>query len=58
MALSGQTLDELVKPHLKNEWETVKKEWFPSEDNYLHDLREPGGCLVYGYLWIMYILLS
>ena len=43
MALSGETLDELVKPHLKAEWDVVKKHWFPSEQNYLHDLREPGG---------------
>ena len=42
MALSGQSLDELVKPHLRVEWESAKKKWFPSEENYAHDLREPG----------------
>lgn len=42
MALSGQTLDELVKPHLRLEWESAKKKWFPSNENYAHDLREPG----------------
>ena len=47
MSLSAQTLDELVKPHLKTEWDTVKRQWFPSEENYAHDLREPGEfCLV------------
>ena len=43
MALSGETLDELVRPHLKAEWDAVKSQWFPSEQNYLYDLREPGG---------------
>ena len=47
MALSGRTLDELVKPQLKTEWEVAKKEWFPSSDNYAYDLREPGQSIRY-----------
>ena len=42
MALSGSTLEELVKPDLRDEWEKEKKVWFPSKENYAYDLREPG----------------
>ena len=42
MALSGSTLEELVKPDLRDEWEKEKKVWFPSMENYAYDLREPG----------------
>ena len=42
MALSGSTLEELVKPDLRDEWEKEKKVWFPSEENYAYDVREPG----------------
>ncbi|KAL5252197.1 hypothetical protein ACHWQZ_G015102 [Mnemiopsis leidyi] len=42
MALSGTSLEEIVKPELRSEWEREKTIWFPSEENYAHDLREPG----------------
>ncbi|KAL5260053.1 hypothetical protein ACHWQZ_G010240 [Mnemiopsis leidyi] len=42
MALSGTSLEEIVKPELRSEWERQKTIWFPSEENYAHDLREPG----------------
>ena len=42
MALSGSSLEEVVEPKLRIEWEREKKIWFPSEENYAHDLREPG----------------
>ena len=45
MALSGQTLDELVKPGMEEEWEDVKKDWFPRTDtaeNRAYDKRTPG----------------
>ena len=45
MALSGETLDELVKPELKEEWEQIKHQWFPRTDtpeNAAYDRRTPG----------------
>ena len=42
MAISGLTLDDIVKPELRNEWVVEKKKWFPRPDNLEHDLREPG----------------
>jgi hypothetical protein len=42
MALSGPTLDDIVKPELKNEWVVEKKRWFPRPENLETDLREPG----------------
>ena len=42
MALSGSSLEEVVKPDLRDEWKKEKKFWFPSTENYAHDLREPG----------------
>jgi len=42
MALSGTSLEKIVKPELRSEWEREKTIWFPSEENYAHDLREPG----------------
>jgi len=47
MALSGATLDELVKPKLKEEWLVVKRAWFPRTDtaeNAAYDKRTPGQC--------------
>ena len=45
MALSAETLDELVKPELKEEWNAKKHQWFPrtdSEENAAFDKRTPG----------------
>ena len=45
LALSAETLDELVKPHLREEWKLAKKKWFPRTDtpeNEAYDLRTPG----------------
>ena len=47
LALSGETLDELVKPHLQNEWHQNKHLWFPKVDtpeNAAYDRRTPGTC--------------
>lgn len=45
MALSAQTLDELVKPELKEKWDVEKTAWFPRTDTKDHadyDKRTPG----------------
>ena len=45
MALSGDSLDALVKPGLQREWEDVKNAWFPRTDTPEHeayDRRTPG----------------
>jgi len=45
MALSGTTLDELVKPELRDEWSNIKDQWFPRTDTAEHaayDKRTPG----------------
>ena len=45
LALSAATLDELVKPHLREEWRLVKEKWFPrtdSPENEAYDKRTPG----------------
>lgn len=45
LSLSAATLDELVKPHLKVEWEREKDKWFPRTDtpeNRAFDKRKPG----------------
>ena len=45
LALSGETLDELVRPELKEEWEANKHKWFPrtdTPDNIDYDRRKPG----------------
>ena len=45
MAISAPTLDELVKPELKDVWESTKHQWFPREDTQEHaafDRRKPG----------------
>ncbi len=45
MALSGQKLDDLVKPGMEKEWEEVKRSWFPRTDtpeNHAYDKRTPG----------------
>ncbi len=45
MALSGETLDDVVKPSMKTEWEEAKKHWFPrtnTPENRAYDKRTPG----------------
>lgn len=45
MALSGDNLDELVKPNMLDEWARVKSKWFPRTDtpeNIAYDKRTPG----------------
>ena len=45
MALSGQHLEELVKPELKDEFNSIKDLWFPRTDTNDHavfDARTPG----------------
>ncbi len=45
MALSGDSLDALVRPSMRQEWEDVKKNWFPRTDtpeNEAYDKRTPG----------------
>ncbi len=45
MALSGDSLDDLVKPDMEKEWQEVKKNWFPRTDTPEHrayDKRTPG----------------
>ena len=45
MALSGESLDDLVQPHLRTKWEKVKKLWFPrvdTEEHARYDKRTPG----------------
>lgn len=45
MALSAETLDELIKPELWDEWVKVRYDWFPRDDTIEHknyDKRTPG----------------
>jgi hypothetical protein len=45
MALAGETFEELVKPHMKEEFEKDKNNWFPRTDTPEHikyDKRTPG----------------
>lgn len=45
MALSANSLDDLIKPELKEEWIATKKLWFPrddTEENKAYDKRTPG----------------
>ncbi len=49
MALSGESLDDLVKPDMRREWEDVKDDWFPRTDtaeNEAYDKRTPGKCSI------------
>ena len=48
MALSAESLEELIKPELREEWGTVKQTWFPREDaeHSLYDKRTPGKFIV------------
>ena len=48
MALSADSLDDVIKPGLENEWFEEKKRWFPRTDtpeNIQHDKRTPGTVL-------------
>ena len=40
--MTEKTLDELVKPELKDEWELAKKKWFVSNQESAAELRRPG----------------
>ena len=45
LALSADTIDELVKPALRDEWDQVKQNWFPRQDTpkiEAFDKRTPG----------------
>ena len=45
MALSANSMDELIKPELREEWNHTKHQWFPRNDtaeHIAHDLRKPG----------------
>lgn len=45
MALSGDCLDAVIKPHLQEEFNRVKNQWFPRTDtpaNAAFDKRTPG----------------
>ena len=49
LALSAETLDELVKPELREEWNTKKHQWFPrtdTQENAAFDRRTPGRFLL------------
>ena len=50
MALSGETLDDVVREDMRDEWSSVKRQWFPRTDtkeNIAYDKRTPGElCLV------------
>ena len=44
-ALSGKTLDDVIRPELREEWEEAKRKWFPRTDtpeNIAFDKRTPG----------------
>ena len=45
MALAADTLEELIKPELRQEWVQTKSLWFPRTDTAEHaayDKRTPG----------------
>ena len=43
MALSAESLEEVIKPHLRQRFEAEKKDWFPREGQYAaYDKRTPG----------------
>jgi hypothetical protein len=50
MALSTDTLEEVVKPHLRQKYILEKNDWLPRDDTPEHaayDKRTPGLCLAY-----------
>ena len=40
--MTEKTLDEIVRPDLREEWEVAKKKWFVSNHNCAAELRRPG----------------
>ncbi|XP_063687079.1 uncharacterized protein LOC134820563 [Bolinopsis microptera] len=45
MALAADTLDELIKPELRQDWTQIKLQWFPrtdTEEHAAYDRRTPG----------------
>ena len=63
MALAAETLDELIKPELRQEWVQTKTLWFPRTDtaeNAAYDKRTPGELNSYTrrirYFFIIYAL--
>lgn len=47
MALAAETMDELIQPQDREEWNRVKLRWFPRTDTTEHaayDKRTPGEC--------------
>ena len=42
LALAADSLDELVKPDMREEWELVKQERFPRPEHKAFDKRTPG----------------
>ena len=45
MALSGNSLEDVIKPELRAEWDSIKHQWFPrtdSEEHIAYDKRTPG----------------
>ena len=45
MALSADTLDNAIRPDMRDAWSIEKKKWFPREDtqeNIAYDKRTPG----------------
>ena len=45
MALSGDTLDDVVRDEMRDQWSLVKTKWFPRTDtkeNIAYDKRTPG----------------
>ena len=42
LALAGESLDELVKPGMENEWDLIKKQYFPRDNHKAYDKRTPG----------------
>jgi len=62
MALAAETLDELVRPDQRAEWNLVKLQWFPRTDTPEHaayDKRTPGKQLfVAGTVLLVFIFLK
>ena len=45
MAVTGDSLDDMIKPGLEIEWQKTKTKWFPRTENKTvaaYDLRTPG----------------
>ena len=47
MVLAGKSIDDIVKPHLKEEWERhIKPRWFVCDAS-LEQKREPGNLICF-----------